>query len=142
MVTRLASIFAGLLLAACASAPQTDFDWSLEKLSREGKFRVALMPPEHEPALHQIHSWSIRLMKPDGTLIEKGLVYLNGGMPDHGHGLPTRPETVGEIAPGVYRVEGVKFNMPGRWELIVAIQANGTEDFAYFNKFVDIPKTK
>ncbi|MBL8519897.1 MAG: FixH family protein [Betaproteobacteria bacterium] len=129
------------LLAACASAP-TALDLSLDKLTKEGKFRVALVAPVPEPAVHQIHDWSIRLMTPDGTPIAKGLVYLNGGMPGHGHGLPTRPITVGETAPGLYRVEGMKFNMPGHWELIVAIQANGTEDFAYFNWMVALPKAR
>lgn len=81
-------------------------------------------------------------MTPAGAPIGNGLVYLNGGMPEHGHGMPTRPQTMGEVSTGVYRVEGVKFNMPGRWELIVAIQANGTEDFAYFNHWVEWPVAK
>ena len=42
---------------------------------------------------------------------------------------------------GVYVAwRALKFNMPGRWELIVAIQANGTDDFAYFNKWLNCPR--
>ncbi|HEX4859208.1 MAG TPA: FixH family protein, partial [Usitatibacteraceae bacterium] len=121
-------------LAGCAaapsSAPAARLDLALEKPSRDGKFRVALVPPRDGPAVNRIDSWSIRLMTPAGEPIRNGLVYLNGGMPEHGHGLPTRPRTYGEVAPGLYQVDGVKLSMTGWWEMLVAIQANGTEDFA------------
>lgn len=142
MIARVIGAVCLMGVAGCMTPTTPELDWSLEKVTKEGKFRVALEPPLPVPPLQEIHAWNIRLMKPDGTPIEKGLVYLNGGMPEHGHGLPTRPTTVGEVAPGVYRVEGVKFNMPGRWELVVAIQANGTEDFAYFNAAINLPKAK
>jgi hypothetical protein len=38
-------------------------------------------------------------------------------MPQHGHGLPTRPRVTRELAGGVYEVGGVRFNMGGWWEL-------------------------
>ena len=36
-------------------------------------------------------------------------------MPGHVHGLPTKPRITQEIEPGVYIVDGVKFQMKGWW---------------------------
>jgi hypothetical protein len=50
------------------------------------------------------------------------LVALDAQMPDHRHGMNYRPTIVpGED--GRYRVEGLLFHMPGRWELIFDVRA-------------------
>jgi hypothetical protein len=48
-------------------------------------------------------------------------------MPEHRHGMNYRP-TVTAVAPGRYRVEGLLFHMPGRWDLLFDVDSGaGTE---------------
>ena len=44
-------------------------------------------------------------------------------MPQHGHGLPTRPQVTRELADGTYLIEGMKFSMTGWWEIKLAIDS-------------------
>ena len=54
---------------------------------------------------------------PDGSSAKADVVF-DGGMPQHGHGLPTVPKVIGrQDANGRAIVGGVRFNMPGWWEL-------------------------
>ncbi len=50
-------------------------------------------------------------------------VQLEGGMPGHGHGLPTSPVLTLQDRVGNYRIEGLKYNMPGRW--LLGFRVNG-----------------
>jgi len=126
-------------IASCTTPPPHALDLSLTRLSKENRFLVTLVPPEGAVGIQQIQSWQIKLATPAGVPIPKALVYMNGGMPEHGHGLPTRPVVTRELVPGTYLLEGVKFSMPGRWELIVAVQGNGMEDMTTFNMIIPVP---
>ena len=53
-------------------------------------------------------------------------------MPEHDHGLPTAPRVTRELEPGRYLLEGVRFHMGGRWELILQIETAGAADTARF----------
>lgn len=131
------------VVAACTLAPPAPaLDLSRAKLTRDARFHVELLAPDEGIAINRIQSWQLRLSTPDGAPISKALVYLNGDMPEHGHGMPTRPMTHGEVSPGTYRVDGVKLSMAGRWELVVAVQANGKEDLAYFNVVIALPPAR
>ena len=57
-------------------------------------------------------------------------------MPQHGHGLPTRPQVTREVAEGTYLMEGMKFSMTGWWEIKLAIQSAEGADAAVFNTVV------
>ncbi|HEV8109104.1 MAG TPA: cytochrome-c peroxidase, partial [Burkholderiales bacterium] len=48
-------------------------------------------------------------------------------MPEHRHGMNYAP-TVKALAPGRWRAEGLMFHMPGRWELVFEVTANGATD--------------
>jgi len=130
--------FSGCTTFTTLLSPPTP-DLSLTRLSKENRFLVTLVPPEGAIGIQQIQSWQIKLATPAGVPIPGALVYMNGGMPEHGHGLPTRPVVTKEIVPGTYLLEGLKFSMPGWWELVVAIQVNGFEDMTYFNQIVAVP---
>jgi hypothetical protein len=54
-------------------------------------------------------------------------------MPDHDHGLPTAPRVTAELPGGRYRIEGVKFTMPGKWVLKFTITAAPGTDEASFD---------
>ena len=71
--------------------------------------------------INSIHSWELLLNTADGLPIRGAQVSVFGGMPDHDHGLPTAPVVTGEIAPGRYLLEGMRFHMPGRWLLTIAV---------------------
>ena len=61
------------------------------------------------------------------------MILVDGGMPQHGHGLPTQPKQTDEVAPGIYRIDGVKFSMTGWWEFRLNINAPFGDDSATFN---------
>ena len=129
-----AALASVLLLAACATP--ADLDVTLQHASRQGKFVVLMEPPDTGPAVNQMHAWRIRLSAPDGTPVSQASMAFEGGMPQHGHGFPTRPRVTRELAPGVYALEGMKFSMTGWWDMRLAIQAGDASDTAVFNVIV------
>ena len=59
-------------------------------------------------------------------------IAVDGGMPQHGHGLPTAPRVTRSLGNGRYEVEGLKFNMGGWWEIRFRIQtASGTDNVTF-----------
>ena len=98
---------------------------------------VALEPPATGPVLHQMHAWQVRLSAPDGSPVSQAEVSFAGGMPQHGHGFPTKPRVTRELRPGVYALEGMKFSMTGWWDMRLTSQSGGVTDEAVFNVIVD-----
>ena len=135
-----ASILA-IALAACA-APPSGLDLSLRHASAQGRYLVQMEPPAAAPAINQIHAWQIKLAAPDGKPVRHARIAVDGGMPQHGHGLPTRPQVTRELADGTYLMEGMKFSMTGWWEIKLAIQAAEGADTVVFNTVVDQPSAR
>jgi hypothetical protein len=69
----------------------------------------------------------------DGQPVENAAIVVDGGMPQHGHGLPTQPQVTQNLGGGDYLVEGLKFQMPGWWEVKFRITADGQSDGVIFN---------
>jgi hypothetical protein len=127
-----------VLISACA-APPADLDLSLTRPTQDAKYLVTLQPPAKPAAINQIHSWQIKLSTPAGLPISHAQITVDGGMPQHGHGLPTRPQ-VSELQPaGSYLLEGMKFSMSGWWEIKLAIQSGAGSDKVSFNTVVATP---
>lgn len=74
--------------------------------------------------LNQIQAWRLILTETNGDPVSNAGVNFNGHMPGHVHGLPTQPLLTEEIAPGVYRISGVKFQMAGWWVVELDIESN------------------
>jgi len=115
------------------SAAHQNLDRSLDKLSKNGLFRVRLGSTVDPIPLNQIHIWTLSLTDSTGKPVSGASIQFDGGMPEHGHGLPTAPRVEPGPGPGEYVVRGVKFSMTGWWELRLAISANGQTDNATFN---------
>lgn len=68
-----------------------------------------------------------------GAPVDDATIEIDGGMPQHGHGLPTRPRVTAHLGDGRYKIEGVRFNMGGWWELKLAIADGSAADTVTFN---------
>ena len=72
--------------------------------------------------LNRLHRWRLLVADLHGAPVHGARIDVGGHMPGHVHGLPTQPRVTGEIAPGVYRVDGLKFQMDGWWVMQFEIQ--------------------
>ncbi len=83
--------------------------------------------------INKIHQWHLLLTDMAGDAVHNARIRVEGHMPGHVHGLPTQPEIVAENTPGIYLVDGVKFQMGGWWVLQFHIEHEGKEDSIVFN---------
>ena len=54
-------------------------------------------------------------------------VEVDARMPAHGHGMNYKP-MVSQVTTGLFHAEGLLLHMPGAWELIIEVSANGRTD--------------
>jgi YtkA-like len=114
-------------------APPNDLDTATTRLSEQGIFNVTYSSSNNPIPINQIHAWTIHVETADGQPVEQADIGIDGGMPQHGHGLPTQPEVTQDLGSGDYLVEGMKFNMPGWWTVTFRITANDQSDTVTFN---------
>ena len=81
----------------------------------------------------QMQTLRVVVRDTDGRAIDEAAITIGGGMPQHGHGLPTRPRVTRSLGEGVYEIEGVRFNMGGWWEFTLAIAGSRGADTVTFN---------
>jgi hypothetical protein len=94
---------------------------------------TATLQPSQPLRLRQLQTVPVRLADSNGRPVEGAAITVDGGMPEHGHGLPTRPRVSRALGGGVYEIEGVRFNMGGWWELKLAIESSAGADSVTFN---------
>ncbi|MGI9235826.1 MAG: FixH family protein [Woeseiaceae bacterium] len=90
-------------------------------VAAEPELRVTYSTPSGPPELNRIHSWVLHVESVDGAAIENASIEVTGGMPEHDHGLPTRPRVTEELGGGDYQLEGMRFHMRGYWEIEVTV---------------------
>jgi len=82
---------------------------------------VTYTTPDGTPVINHMHSWILHIEDEEGLGIEGAIVDVDGGMPEHNHGLPTKPRVTADLGGGDYRLEGMRFHMSGYWEIVVTI---------------------
>ena len=102
------------------------------RVSDKGMF-VATLNPVEPLRPRKLHTVQFQLRNPEGESIENAVIVIDGGMPQHGHGLPTRPRVTRSLEDGVYEVEGVRFSMGGWWEFTLAVTTPAGNDSVTFN---------
>lgn len=112
--------------------PPADLDLSRDKPSAAGLYRVAVEPELQPLEQGRLHSWIVSVQA-NGAPVTDATLTIDGGMPQHGHGLPTQPQSAGHIGEGRYRIDGVRFNMGGWWVLKIGIASSAGSDTAEFN---------
>ncbi|MDH3200125.1 MAG: hypothetical protein OEM15_04440 [Myxococcales bacterium] len=70
-----------------------------------------------------MHRWRIQVLRgsDNPTPFMPEALVVNGGMPSHGHGLPTQPAVSRYLGNGMFLVNGMRFNMGGEWQMIVRV---------------------
>ena len=92
-----------------------------EAVAEEAELRVTYSTPDGPPTINRIHSWVLHVESPDGKPVEDAEITVAGGMPEHDHGLPTRPRVTRELGDGDYQLDGMRFHMRGYWEIEVTV---------------------
>ena len=112
-------VLAGALCVApvLAAAP---LSWQAQTPS--GRWSVDVRP-QAPIKIGAYHAWMLRVSNQRGQPADV-TVKVRGGMPSHGHGLPSTPD-VQRVAAGEFLVEGMQFNMPGEWILHFDLAATG-----------------
>jgi hypothetical protein len=130
---------AALVLAAGAfgamrmSPPPADLDYARTQTSEKGLFTATIEPGADPIAVNQMHTWTVAVAMADGSAVDPASVTVDGGMPQHGHGLPTAPQVTADLGEGRFAVEGMKFNMGGWWVVNVHVETAQGADVATFN---------
>jgi hypothetical protein len=122
-------------LGACMMfvRPPKDLDYSLVRASEAGLYRGTIRPDGDSIPKGKLQKWTLHLENAGGAPIETAKITIDGGMPQHGHGLPTKPLVTRQLGNGDYRVEGMKFNMGGWWVVKFRVNAFPGDDSLVFN---------
>lgn len=101
-----------------------------EAVSRDGHFQVTARPVPEKPPLREHHDWIVEVKDDDDNPVDLAGLTVSGGMPGHGHGLPSQPKLDEYLGDGRYRISGVLFNMHGEWTLSFHLAGQNLEDVA------------
>ena len=115
------------------ATPPPNLDTAMTRKTENGLYTITIKPDIQPIAINQIHTWTLHVQDAGGKPVENAVITVNGGMPQHGHGLPTEPKVTSYLGNGDYRVEGVKFQMTGWWEVKFDVTAEGNTDKVTFN---------
>jgi hypothetical protein len=102
------------------------------RASAGGRY-VATLEPAKPLRPRQMQTVRVIVRDAEGRAIDEAQISIGGGMPQHGHGLPTRPRVTRALGDGIYEIEGVRFNMGGWWEFKLMIAGSHGADTVTFN---------
>jgi hypothetical protein len=118
------------MMAATPKPPASEFGYG-PRATTSGEYRITIEDSVAFKTGKMLQS-VIRVTSKEGKAVSGLQITVDGGMPQHGHGLPTKPRVTKDLGDGRYQVEGLKFNMGGWWELKFAF-AGGASDSVVFN---------
>lgn len=121
--------------SACthAAGATQALDYSRTRLSARGRYRATIRPQGDSIPQGRLQRWTLHVETAAGAPVDSGDFSVDGGMPQHGHGLPTRPRVTRALGNGDHLVEGMKFNMGGWWVVRFGVNAEAGRDSVVFN---------
>ena len=122
------------IFGASACARPTNLDLALSRATEKKAVNVQIRAGIAPIPISKMHQWSLHVTGLDGVPVSGASIKVDGGMPQHHHGLPTAPRVEQTAVPGDYVIKGMKFSMTGWWVLNVAVSTpDGRTDKATFN---------
>jgi hypothetical protein len=108
-------------------------DIATTKTSEHGLYRASVRPGTTPIPVGKLQAWTLHVETVAGTPVDSASIFVDGGMPQHGHGLPTRPQVTAALGKGDHKVEGLKFSMGGWWRMIFVVRTGTGVDTVVFN---------
>lgn len=124
------SMLGGCMLFA---KPPADLNYSRTRASEAGHYRATIRPQGDTIPRGVLHRWTLHLETAAGMPVDSATLTVDGGMPQHRHGLPTKPRVTRSLGQGDHLVEGMKFNMGGWWVVGFQVNAVAGRDSLVFN---------
>jgi hypothetical protein len=125
-----ASLLTGCMLFA---RPPKDLDYGRTRASEGARYRATIRPEGDSVPQGRLQRWTLHLETANGAPVDSAVLSVDGGMPQHGHGLPTKPRVTRALGNGDHLVEGMKFNMGGWWVVKFRVNAAQGQDSLVFN---------
>ncbi len=107
--------------------------WIMSQVSKNNHYQVDLQC-DHPPTLSGFQNCELTLSNQSKQIAIANII-IEGGMPEHHHGLPTTPKISWDEDNKTYIIKGLKFSMPGSWQLTFLIDktADLPRDIATIN---------
>jgi hypothetical protein len=125
-----------MLLTGCThlfAKPPSELDYATTRKSANGVYQVSWRAQVDPVPVRRLHEWTINVTTAAGEPVPEARIAVWGGMPQHGHGLPTKPRVTRALEGSNHLVEGMRFNMGGWWEVKFAIASPAGTDTVTFN---------
>jgi hypothetical protein len=134
-VAAIVTLVAAGSLSGCMvfAKPPANLDYSRTRTSEAGHYRATIHPQGDSIPQGRLHRWTLHLETVNGAPVDSAKLLVDGGMPQHGHGLPTKPRVTRDLGNGDHLVEGMKFNMGGWWVVKFRVAAAQGPDSLVFN---------
>lgn len=127
------SLASAASLTGCMHSAPSNLDYGRTRASEHGIYRAQILPEGDSIPQGKIQKWTLHLDAANGAPVSAASVAIDGGMPQHGHGLPTKPRVTRDLGNGNYLVEGMKFNMGGWWVVKFHVNSAAGNDTLVFN---------
>ena len=98
-----------------------------------GQMYTVYLRPTEVLTLRKLQTVRVLVLDATGRPVEGASISVDGGMPEHGHGLPTQPPVQRSLGGGMYDIEGLRFSMGGWWELKLSVESAQGLDQVTFN---------
>jgi hypothetical protein len=103
------------------------------RTSAQGRYTATLEPAVQPLKARRMLEVQVSIRDAAGQPVDGAAIEVDGGMPQHGHGLPTKPRVTKSLGEGRYVIEGLRFNMGGWWELHLDIATPAGTERVTFN---------
>ncbi|OQX16262.1 MAG: hypothetical protein BWK73_04405 [Thiothrix lacustris] len=114
MPIKLLTLTLSLLVAGCQNSA-ANTTWQLKQASSKALYQ-ATVTCATPPSVGTFQECRLQVDSPQALPADL-VIAVDGGMPSHGHGLPTAPQAVPTGKSGEFRIDGLKYSMPGEWVL-------------------------
>jgi len=101
--------------------------------SHNGVYQASLVAPPDPTASFGARVWTVEVRTAAGAEVADATLALESWMPEDDRVLATRPRVTGYLGDGRYRVEGLRFDRQGWWNVRLEIAAPGGTDSLAFN---------